>query len=340
MKKKDKEVNLQIDKKNISENKKEVDNKVIDKEQETCKNKVKSNIYAIYTVLFTVLIVILVVLSMKDNPKSSDNTNRKKLPNLEKTEESLSKNVENAENKSDSEKLSNKKEVHESNKEESEEDKADDKEDDKDVDDGKKVYLTFDDGPSENTAKILSILEKYDAKATFFVVYHKGDKNKKIYKRIVDEGHTIGVHSYTHNYKKIYASEKSFRQDVLKMKNFIKDLTGVETNIYRFPGGSGNQVSKVSIKKCIKVLKEESMIYFDWNVENGDAIGKKLSDKQLVNNVVKNVKNKNTPIVLMHDTETKDATVKTLPKVITSLQKQGYKFVAINEDTPRIQQKK
>ena len=124
------------------------------------------------------------------------------------------------------------------------------------------------------------------------------------------------------------------------MKNFIKDLTGVETNIYRFPGGSGNQVSKVSIKKCIKVLKEESMIYFDWNVENGDAIGKKLSDKQLVNNVVKNVKNKNTPIVLMHDTETKDATVKTLPKVITSLQKQGYKFVAINEDTPRIQQKK
>lgn len=358
MKKKDKDIDIQIknkvndnsqndkkkgEKKESNGSKDNKDNKgmssdkIIAKEkskgkvENNTKNNTKSNIYCIYLVLFVVLIIMLLVTSSKDN-FSNNKTNRKNVPNLEKTRESLSKNVKNAENNSDSEDLSTKKEVHESNKDKSE--------DDKDKKNVKKVFLTFDDGPTENTAKILSILKEHNAKATFFVVHHKGEKSKKLYRRIVDEGHAIGVHSYTHNYKKIYASEKAFKQDVLKMRNYIKDITGEDTRLYRFPGGSGNTVSKISIKKCIKVLNKESMIYYDWNVENGDATGKKISDKQLINNVVKNVKKKNTPIVLMHDTETKDATVKTLPKVITSLQKQGYEFVAINEDTPRIQQRK
>ena len=202
------------------------------------------------------------------------------------------------------------------------------------------MYLTFDDGPSENTSKILSILEKYDAKATFFVVYRKGDNNKKLYKRIVDEGHTIGIHSFTHNYKNIYSSKKAFCKDVVLMRKYIYDVTGVKTNFYRFPGGSGNSVSKVDIRECIKFLNKESIIYYDWNVENGDATGKKLSDKQLINNVVKNVKTKNTPIVLMHDAATKNSTVRTLPTIIKILKKQGYEFAGIDENTPRIQQKK
>ena len=343
MKKKDKDIDIQKKenkrKVNRGETNVKVDNsgksnnKLKDgkKSKDNTKGDTRSNIYCIYLVLFVVLIIMLGVTSAKDNA-ADNNSNRKNVPKLEKTRESLSKNVKNAENNSDREDLSTKKEVHESNKDESD--------DDKDRKNVKKVYLTFDDGPTENTAKILSILKKYNAKATFFVVHHKGERSKKLYKRIVDEGHAIGVHSYTHNYKKMYASEKAFKQDMLKMRTFIEDVTGVETRLYRFPGGSGNSVSKVSIKNCIKVLNKESMIYYDWNVENGDATGKKISDKQLINNVVNNVKKKNTPIVLMHDTETKDATVKTLPKVITSLQKQGYVFVAINEDTPRIQQRK
>ena len=310
-------------------------------------NKVKEQknryVYYIYMVGFVALMFILVVLSMSENSK--------KVQISEKNKETLSKNIKNAEKNYDSQILnrynSTIKSVDSVNVVSNDDKVSKSKEDINNIStkkdksrNTKKVYLTFDDGPSGNTAKILDILDKHDAKATFFVVYRKGDKNKKLYKRIVNEGHTIGVHSFTHNYKVIYSSDKAFRNDVVKLRKYIYDITGVKTNFYRFPGGSGNRVSKVDIRKCIKVLKKESMLYYDWNVENGDAIGKKLSDKQLVNNVVKKVKTKNTPIVLMHDAANKNGTVRTLPIIIKTLKKQGYEFAGISEDTPRIQQKK
>lgn len=315
--------------------------KNIDKIRNEKRNR---SIYYAYIVGFIILLFALVGVSMSENNQKANNS--KKIRKEEKNQETLSKNVKNAENNYDSHILerfnadinlnNSAKGVSKNKKSES---KATTKQEKKSRN-TKRVYLTFDDGPSQNTTKILSILDKYDAKATFFVVYRKGDKNKKLYKRIVDEGHTIGIHSFTHNYKNIYSSEKAFCKDVVSMRNYIYNVTGVKTNFYRFPGGSGNTVSKVDIKKCINYLNKESIIYYDWNVDNGDATGKKLSDKQLINNVVKNVKTKNTPIVLMHDAATKNSTVKTLPMIIKILKKQGYEFAGIDENTPRIQQKK
>lgn len=302
------------------------------------------NIYYIYMVGFIALLFLLVWVSVRGEEQKENNS--KKVQKEEKNQETLSKNIKNVENNYDShilERYNVDKNLNNSNNTISKNEKSKKKvttKQEKNSSNAKKVYLTFDDGPSENTLKILSILEKYDAKATFFVVYHKGDNNKKLYKRIVDEGHTIGIHSFTHNYKNIYSSMKAFCKDVVLMRKYIYDVTGVKTNFYRFPGGSGNSVSKVDIRECIKFLNKESIIYYDWNVENGDATGKKLSDKQLINNVVKNVKTKNTPIVLMHDAATKNSTVKTLPSIIKILKKQGYEFAGIEENTPRIQQKK
>lgn len=306
--------------------------------------KKNRNIYYIYMVGFFALLFLLVGISVRGEKQKENNS--KKVQKEEKNQETLSKNVKNVENNYDSHILERYNEDNNLNnssnavsKNEKDKKKVTTKQK-KNSSNAKRVYLTFDDGPSENTSKILSILEKYDAKATFFVVYRKGDNNKKLYKRIVDEGHTIGIHSFTHNYKNIYSSEKAFCKDVVLMRNYIYKVTGVKTNFYRFPGGSGNSVSKMDIRKCIKFLNKESIIYYDWNVENGDATGKKLSDKQLINNVVKNVKTKNTPIVLMHDAATKNSTVRTLPTIIKILKKQGYEFAGIDENTPRIQQKK
>lgn len=312
---------------------------------ETKRNEKKNrNIYYIYMVGFLAFLFLLFGISVRGEKQKENNS--KKVQKEEKNQETLSKNVKNVENNYDShilERYNVDINLNNSNnavsKNEKDKKKVTTKQK-KNSSNAKRVYLTFDDGPSENTSKILSILEKYDAKATFFVVYRKGDNNKKLYKRIVDEGHTIGIHSFTHNYKNIYSSEKAFCKDVVLMRNYIYKVTGVKTNFYRFPGGSGNSVSKVDIRKCIKFLNKESIIYYDWNVENGDATGKKLSDKQLINNVVKNVKTKNTPIVLMHDAATKNSTVRTLPTIIKILKKQGYEFAGIDENTPRIQQKK
>lgn len=306
--------------------------------------KKNRNIYYIYMVGFFSLLFLLVGISVRGEKQKENNS--KKVQKEEKNQETLSKNVKNVENNYDSHilerynvdiNLNNSSNAVSKNEKDKKKVTTKQK---KNSSNAKRVYLTFDDGPSENTSKILSILEKYDAKATFFVVYRKGDNNKKLYKRIVDEGHTIGIHSFTHNYKNIYSSEKAFCKDVVLMRNYIYKVTGVKTNFYRFPGGSGNSVSKMDIRKCIKFLNKESIIYYDWNVENGDATGKKLSDKQLINNVVKNVKTKNTPIVLMHDAATKNSTVRTLPTIIKILKKQGYEFAGIDENTPRIQQKK
>ena len=107
---------------------------------------------------------------------------------------------------------------------------------------GKKVYLTFDDGPSENTEKILDILSEYDVKATFFVIGRTDDVSKDIYQRIRREGHTLAMHSYTHQYQKIYASKNAYKRDLEKLSDLLFDVTGEKCKFIRFPGGSSNTV--------------------------------------------------------------------------------------------------
>lgn len=108
-----------------------------------------------------------------------------------------------------------------------------------------KVYLTFDDGPADNTDAILKVLKKYNVKATFFVVGKTDEYSKKMYQRIVDEGHTLGLHSYSHKYSEIYQNLNSYKNDLTKLSDLIYDVTGVRSRYVRFPGGSSNQVSDV-----------------------------------------------------------------------------------------------
>lgn len=115
-----------------------------------------------------------------------------------------------------------------------------------------KVYLTFDDGPSENTDAILDILAEYNVKATFFAIGQEGEENMTMYQRIVSEGHTLGMHSYSHSYSTVYKSLDDFKSDFYKIQNYIEGVTGVKPVYYRFPGGSNNLVSEVDVKELIK----------------------------------------------------------------------------------------
>ena len=206
-----------------------------------------------------------------------------------------------------------------------------------DADDTLKVYLTFDDGPSKNSNQILDILDDYSVKATFFVVGREDDASKEIYKRIVDDGHTIGMHSYSHKYSDIYSSLDAFSSDLDRIQNLIYDTTGVESVYYRFPGGSSNQVSNSDMSEFIKYLNDQKITYMDWNVSSGDATSQAYTSDELVENVMNDVIKYKTSVVLLHDSNSKTTTVEALPKLIESLQSVGAVILPISQDTTLIQ---
>ncbi len=204
------------------------------------------------------------------------------------------------------------------------------------------AYLTFDDGPSENTEKILDILDGYGVKATFFVISKKNQD--KGYKMIVDRGHTIALHSYTHTYSKIYKSEEAYFDDLAKISDKVYNLTGVRSTIIRFPGGSSNTVHRKYCKGLMKKLKtavtEKGYVYHDWNVDSGDATGSNVAVETLVNNVKKGAKGRDVIDILMHDTgKSKQTTVEALPEIIEYLLSEGYTILPITADTQPIQHK-
>lgn len=204
---------------------------------------------------------------------------------------------------------------------------------------GRKVYLTFDDGPSSNTNAILDILAEYNVKATFFVVGKEGEWAEDAYKRIVEEGHTLAMHSYTHEYDTIYASVEDYASDLSRLQEYLYDVTGVWCRYVRFPGGSSNTVSEVSMKDCIAWLNEQGFTYFDWNVSSQDASGTTLSVQQLLDNCMEGVsKHQDTVIILMHDAASKDTTVEALPKLIEALQAmEDTELFPITDDTVPVQ---
>jgi peptidoglycan/xylan/chitin deacetylase (PgdA/CDA1 family) len=202
---------------------------------------------------------------------------------------------------------------------------------------GKKVYLTFDDGPSMYTDDILDILAEHNVKATFFVIGNTDKRSKDLYKRIVEEGHTLGMHSYSHIYKKIYNSLEDFDKDFTKLWKLLYDTTGYKPSIFRFPGGSDNLVNKNGMEDFIRYLNKASITYYDWNVLNGDATGIEYTKEQLINNVLEGVAIKETPIVLMHDAQTKKTTVDSLPGLLDALISGGAEILPIDEDTPPTQ---
>ncbi len=186
------------------------------------------------------------------------------------------------------------------------------------------AYLTFDDGPSKITPEILDILKEHNIKATFFVIGHLAEQNPDIIKRIYEEGHTLGNHSYSHKYKKIYKNTNSFLDELKSTEKVLKSILGeeFETNIIRFPGGS------FGTKKALfrRVAIEKGYIYYDWNALNGDAEGHNIPKNKLVQRLKNTSNGKKKLIILMHDMGEKKTTVDALPEIIEYLQQSGYDF--------------
>ena len=203
---------------------------------------------------------------------------------------------------------------------------------------GKVIYLTFDDGPSQYTQRLLDILAQYNAKATFFVV-NTGYKMKETLNAIVDGGHGIAIHSVSHTYEKIYASERAFFEDLYGMQKIIKDATGVTTTLMRFPGGSSNAVSMFNpgiMTRLTKAVTDQGFQYFDWNVSSGDAGGvkgtKAEKTAQVVTNVIKGVSGKQYAVVLQHDIH--DFSVDAVERILIWGLQNGYTFEALTPNSP------
>lgn len=200
-----------------------------------------------------------------------------------------------------------------------------------------KVYLTFEDGPSENTAEILDVLKEKGVKATFFVTGQEGEVAHELYKRIVEEGHTLGMHSFSNKYSTIYHSEDNFKEDITKLRAYLLGITGVEPVYYRFPGGSNNQITNVPMENLIHYLNQEGLVYYDWNVSSGDATVNAYTTDEIVANVTGDVVKYKTAVVLFHDGKESAVSPKALEAVIDALLAMDAEILPITEDTSVIQ---
>ena len=205
------------------------------------------------------------------------------------------------------------------------------------------IYLTFDDGPSTDiTPQILDILKEEDVKATFFVLDYKvGSKREELVKREIAEGHTIALHGTSHTYKEIYKSLEEGISNFTNLNQKIKETTGVDTKIMRFPGGSSNTVSRFNpgiMTQLAEAMLERGYKYYDWNVSSGDSGDVKTSEA-VYSNVTKGFKQGRINMVLMHDFAGNKKTLNALRDIIHFGKENGYTFERITEDTPMITQK-
>ncbi len=194
---------------------------------------------------------------------------------------------------------------------------------------GKKiVYLTFDDGPSGVTNEILDELAANDVKATFFVT----GANPEYYglmKNIADAGHTVALHTYTHDYPTVYSSEEAYFDDLQKISDLVEQETGIKSNVIRFPGGSSNMVSadysQGIMTQLVKDVQDRGYAYFDWNVDSTDASGNGVPVQTLIENATSGI-GMDDVVILMHDTDAKETTAQALPSIIKAYKDAGYVF--------------
>lgn len=195
----------------------------------------------------------------------------------------------------------------------------------------KVVYLTFDDGPGPDTDRLLDILEKYNVQATFFVV---NTKMIDTVERIAEEGHTVGIHTATHRFHDIYASEEAYFADLYEMQQIIESYTGQTPMLMRFPGGSSNTISRFNrgiMTRLTAQVEELGFTYFDWNVDSNDSGGSKTSS-EVYDNVINGISRKEAPVVLMHDI--KSYTVDAVEAIIIWGIDNGYTFLPLDENSP------
>lgn len=183
------------------------------------------------------------------------------------------------------------------------------------------IYLTFDDGPTDSTTpKILDVLKKENVRATFFVVGRQIKGREKILKRTAEEGHSIGIHTYSHRYDEIYADKAALLKDIEKCRGAIKKvLPDYNKNLYRFPGGS------FLCPSLREAVTRAGYRYYDWNASAGDAEGR-YTAKQLFENAIRTSEGKTPVILLMHDGVGYKNTVRALPEIIRRFKNEGYVF--------------
>jgi len=191
------------------------------------------------------------------------------------------------------------------------------------------IYLTFDDGPTNLTSQVLDVLRDRGVRATFFVVYRNSNDAKELYRRIVNEGHAIGIHSATHNYQQIYQSVESFLDDMAVLSDLIVEVTGVKPELIRFPGGSVNNYNKNIYKELIAEIHRRGYTYHDWDVSSGSSTNT-ATKSSIYSQVINGIANLDKAIVLMHDAGTA-ATVYALPEIIDSIKSSGYKLEALDK---------
>jgi peptidoglycan/xylan/chitin deacetylase (PgdA/CDA1 family) len=202
----------------------------------------------------------------------------------------------------------------------------------------KTVYLTFDDGPSAHTERVLNILKEKNVKAAFFIVGDSvtrlGEYGEALLSRMIDEGHTVGVHCNTHVYDRVYASVEAFLVDFNEAHTLIKDITGVNADIFRFPGGSVNNHNGKIRTDLIDEMTRRGFTYYDWNASTGDT-ARNASEESALRNATLRAGKSNRVVILMHDT--KEVSVRALSDIIDTYRSMGYSFERLrNTDKPII----
>lgn len=199
-----------------------------------------------------------------------------------------------------------------------------------------KIYLTFDDGPSARTPEVLKILAEKDVKATFFVVGKEDSTSLGYYRQIVEAGHTLGMHSYSHNYKAIYASVEDFLADYYRLFVLLRDATGVTPEVFRFPGGSLNGYNQNLYQEIIAEMQRRGFVYYDWSLSAEDAAKVSPKAEQITAHILEGAQKHDRAVVLMHDSHLRTSTVQALPGLIDGLREQGFELAAIDRSVKPI----
>lgn len=195
------------------------------------------------------------------------------------------------------------------------------------------IYLTFDDGPSSKvTDGVLEVLKEKDVKATFFLIGNQIKDKEDVVKRIYNEGHGIGLHTYNHKFKYVYRNEDTFIKEMVECRNEINRVVGISPNIIRFPGGSYKHLNKQFLSK----LHDNNFKVYDWNLDNTDGMNQKLDPNVLYKKAIKGSENLHPIILLMHCTDMNKNTYKALPDIIDYYKNEGYQFRVIDENTPEM----
>ena len=203
----------------------------------------------------------------------------------------------------------------------------------KDINQGRKViFLTFDDGPSIITAEVLNILKENEVKATFFLIGNQINGLECVVKRIHNEGHSIGLHTYTHDFKRIYSNRNMFIKEMLQCRDKINEVVGISPNIIRFPGGTQRRLTDDFLNN----LHSYDFKVYDWNMQTIDGINPKVSQDRLYKEATEGSEELSTIILLLHCDYMHKNTCRALPWIIKYYKEQGYEFKTITKDTPEL----